>query len=108
MDAVEGLLEFVIGPAIGHEDDVVGEVEAVAFGHAFDAGEQDGDGVGGGAALLEGGGLGAAGGLAGAAVEEGVADAGFVEPAGEVVQRIVEGAEDDGLFAAFEDLGEQG
>jgi hypothetical protein len=37
VDAVEGLLELVGGPGVGHEDDVVGQVEGVAFGHALDA-----------------------------------------------------------------------
>ena len=37
-----------------------------------------------------------------------MADVGLGEPAGEVIQRVVEGAEHDHLLAAFEDLGDEG
>ena len=42
-DPVDGLDEFVHGPGIGNEDDIVAAVERVALGHAVDAGEKDGD-----------------------------------------------------------------
>ena len=108
MDAVQGLLELIVGPGVGHEDDVVGEVEAVAFGHALDPGEHDGDGLGVLTALLEDRGFVTAALLVDAAIEDYVADVSFGKPAGEVVQRVVEGAEHYDLLAAFEDLGDEG
>ena len=81
VNAAEGLDEFVIRPRIGYEDDIVGEVEAVAFGHALDTGEHYGDGRGVLTALLEDGGLVTAALLADAAIEDHVADIGLGEPA---------------------------
>src|ERR1035438_2099343 len=61
------------------------------------------------AALFEFGGVDAASFLADAAIKLDMADASFGEPSGEVVQRIVEGAEHDDLLLAgqyFLDEGE--
>jgi hypothetical protein len=44
MHPVEGLLELVVGPRIGDQDDVVGQVEGMAFGHAHHARAQDRNG----------------------------------------------------------------
>jgi hypothetical protein len=58
--------------------------------------------------LFEEGGHVAAALLADAAVEDDMADVGFGEPAGEVVEGVVEGAKDQGLLTAFENLGDEG
>lgn len=109
MDAVDGLDEFVVGPGVGDEDDVVGQVKAVAFGHALDAGEHDGSRfVAGVAPFLEFGGVDAAFFLADAAVQLDVADPGVGKPAGQVIERIVEGAKHDDLFLAGEDFFDEG
>jgi len=42
MDAVDALLELVVGPGVTQEDDIVAEVEAMALGHAIHAGKHDG------------------------------------------------------------------
>ena len=43
-DCVRGLLELVAGPGIGQEDDVVGQVEGMALGHAFHPSQHHRDG----------------------------------------------------------------
>ena len=41
VNAVDGLLELVVGPRVAQQDDIVAEREAVAFGHGIDAGQHD-------------------------------------------------------------------
>ena len=106
VNAVQGLRESVVRPGVGHEDYVVGQVEEVALGHAFDSRLHDGDGRRVETALLEEGGLVTPVLLADAAIEYDVADVGLVEQSGEVVEGVVEGTEHQGLLAAFEDFGD--
>ena len=107
MDAVDGLLEFVPGPGVAQEDDVVADGEAVALRHAIHPGEYD---LIRGAARpeLELGGEPAPAFLADPAVGDTMGDAGFGKPVAEDIQGIVEGAEDNGLLAFGQDLFDEG
>ena len=102
MDAVDGLLEFIIGPGVGHQDNIPAEVERVEFGHAFDAGQHDRI-VGEAGTFLELGGEAGALGLRATAVEGEVGDAGFPEAGAEGVERVLERGEDNDLLVSFED-----
>lgn len=93
------MLEVVVGPVVGEEDDVAAAVPVVSVGHRLDAGESDGD-----AALLELEGEFAPGARINASVEVEVGDGGLGEVSGEEVEGVMEGGADGDLFMALEDL----
>lgn len=105
VDAVDELLEFIVGPTVADEDGVGAAPKVVAFGHAFHAGEDDGDGVGAeGFAGFELGGELASTGLGDGAIHDGVGDAGFAEAGGDGAEGIGEGGAEEDLLAAAEAL----